>query len=387
MSIIKTQRELFDIPDDIAYFNCSYNSPLLKESTSRLHVGVDSKSHPWERTPNDFFDDAEIIRNLSSDIFGGDSDGYAVVPSASYGISTVARIFETKLSKGDEILLIDEEFPSVVLPFKRIAKETGATITTIKTPDNGNWTEAILQGFNERVKVVALSSCHWTNGAYINLIRVREKCDKNEAALLIDTTQTLGAMPFSVDKIRPDFMVAAGYKWLLCPYGFSLFYVDETWRNERPLEETWIARENAQDFVNLVNYSDKYMSGSRRFEVGEKCTPTILPGAIAAFEQIKRWGVDNITNSIMDINERIAKNLDQLGFQLPDNSQRCPHILGAIVPDNFTGNIVGELKDRKIFISQRGKSLRFAPHLYISDNDINRLNDSIMELITNKASV
>lgn len=387
MSIIKTQRELFDIPDDIAYFNCSYNSPLLKESTNRLHKGVDSKSHPWERTPNDFFDDSEIIRNLSSDIFGGDSDGYAVVPSASYGISTAARILESKLSDKDEILLIDEEFPSVVLPFKRIAKETGATIRTIKTPENGNWTEAILQGFNENVKVVALSSCHWTNGAYIDLISLRAKSDKNEAALIIDTTQTLGAMPFSIDKIRPDFMVAAGYKWLLCPYGFSLFYVDKKWRNERPLEETWIARENAQDFANLVNYSDKYMSGSRRFEVGEKCTPTILPGAIAAFEQIKSWGLDNIADSIMDLNERIAKNLDQLGFQLPDNSQRCPHILGAIVPNNFTGNIVTELKDRKIFISQRGKSLRFAPHLYISDNDIKRLNESITELITNKASV
>lgn len=387
MRIIKTQRELFDIPDDIAYFNCSYNSPLLKESTSRLHIGVDSKSHPWERTPNDFFDDAEIIRNLSSDIFGGDSDGYAVVPSASYGISTASRVFESKLINGDEILMLDEEFPSVVLPFQRIAKETGAKITTIKTPDNGNWTEAILQGFNENIKVLALSSCHWTNGAYIDLKTLREKCDKNKAALLVDTTQTLGAMPFSIDDIRPDFMVAAGYKWLLCPYGFSLFYVDKKWRDERPLEETWIARENAQDFANLVNYSDKYMSGSRRFEVGEKCTPTILPGAIAAFEQIKNWGVENIANSIMDINERIAKNLDQLGFQLPDKSQRCPHILGAIVPNNFTGNIVNELKDKKIFISQRGKSLRFAPHLYINDNDINRLNESITELITNKASV
>jgi len=129
------------------------------------------------------------------------------------------------------------------------------------------------------------------------------------------------------------------------------------------------------------------MNGSRRFEVGEKCAPTILPGAIAAFEQIKNWGLDNIADSIMSINESIANNLDQLGFQLPDKSQRCPHILGVIVPDYFTGNIVNELKDRKIFISQRGESLRFAPHLYISDYDINRLNQSITELMSNKTIV
>lgn len=381
MNFIKSQRELFDIPDEIGYFNCAYNSPLLKESVKRLHQGVDSKSHPWERSTNDFFDDAEIIRILSADIFGGDSDGFAIVPSASYGLSTAARIFESKLSKGDEILLIDEDFPSIVLPFKRIAKETGATITTIKTPDNGNWTEAILQGFNEKIKVLALSSCHWTNGAYIDLLKLREICDKNESALIIDTTQSLGAMPFSIDKIKPDFMVAAGYKWLLCPYGFSLFYVDKKWRNERPLEETWIAREKAEDFTNLINYSDNYMEGARRFEVGEKCTPTILPGAIAALEQIKSWGVNNIANSISNINERIAKNLDSLGFQLPNNSFRCPHILGAVAPLNFTENLVNELKKRKIFISQRGKSLRFAPHLYVNDIDIDRLNYTITHLI------
>ncbi len=378
---MKTQRELFDIPHEIAYFNCAYNSPLLLESAKRLHAGVDSKCHPWERTPGDFFNDAEKIRELASDIFGGDSDGYAVVPSASYGLSTASRILEPSLSENSEILLIDEEFPSIVLPFRRVAKETGATITTVKTPANGNWTEAILNGINEKVKVVAVSSCHWTNGAFIDLAVIRKACDRVDAKLIIDTTQSLGAMPFSMDEIRPDFMVAAGYKWLLCPYGFSLLYVDKKWRNERPLEETWIARVNAQDFANLVNYSDNYMDGSRRFDVGEKCTPTILPGAIAALEQIKAWGVAEIADTLLDINQRIGAHLVQLGFQLPDVSQRCPHILGAIVPGTFSGNIVNELRERKIYISQRGKSLRFAPHVYINDNDVYRLNEAISEIV------
>ncbi len=381
MSILKTQRALFDIPNDIAYFNCAYNSPLLLESTRILHIGVDSKSHPWKRTPGDFFHDAEVIRQLSSEIFGGDSDGFAIVPSASYGLSTASRILESSLTENDEILLIDEEFPSIVLPFKRVAMETGSKITTVKTPKDGNWTEAIVRIINENTKVVAISSCHWTNGAYIDLSIIREMCDKFKATLIIDTTQTLGAMPFSIDEIKPDFMVAAGYKWLLCPYGFSLLYVAEKWRNERPLEETWIARENAQDFANLVNYSEIYMNGSRRFEVGEKCTPTILPGAIAALEQIKTWGVTNISDSILNINRQIETNLIQLGFQLPDKFQRCPHILGATIPENFSRNIVNELKEKKIFISQRGKSLRFAPHLYISNSDIDRLNNAITELM------
>jgi selenocysteine lyase/cysteine desulfurase len=379
--MIESQRHLFDIPKDIAYFNCAYNSPLLNESVTRLHVGVNTKSHPWERTPANFFDDAESIRQLLADIFGGDSDGFAIVPSASYGLSTASRAIETHLQKGDRILVIDEEFPSVVLPLIRVAKETGAELITVETPEDGNWTYAITNRIDKNIKVVAISSCHWTNGAYIDLLKIRKACNDVNAIFIVDATQTLGAMPFSINKIRPDFLIAAGYKWLLCPYGFSLLYVAEKWRNERPLEETWLARENAEDFSNLVIYSDIYMRGARRFEVGEKCTPTILPGAIAALEQIKTWGVQQIADSLLNINHQIERHLIRLGFRIPENSQRCPHILGAIVPDSFSGNLVYELKERKIFISQRGKSLRFAPHLYVNDSDINRLNVILSKLL------
>ncbi len=307
--MIESQRHLFDIPKDIAYFNCAYNSPLLNESVTRLHVGVNTKSHPWERTPANFFDDAESIRQLLADIFGGDSDGFAIVPSASYGLSTASRAIETHLQKGDRILVIDEEFPSVVLPLIRVAKETGAELITVETPEDGNWTYAITNRIDKNIKVVAISSCHWTNGAYIDLLKIRKACNDVNAIFIVDATQTLGAMPFSINKIRPDFLIAAGYKWLLCPYGFSLLYVAEKWRNERPLEETWLARENAEDFSNLVIYSDIYMRGARRFEVGEKCTPTILPGAIAALEQIKTWGVQQIADSLLNINHQIERHL------------------------------------------------------------------------------
>jgi len=378
---IQTQRALFDIPEDIAYFNCAYNSPQLNESRKRLFSGISSKSHPWERTASSFFDDAETIREIAADIFGGDSDGYAIVPAASYGLSSAARAIEPQLQKSDNILLIAEEFPSNVLPWKRVAHERGVNLITVPTPENGDWTGSIIDRIDKNVKVVALSTCHWTNGTYIDLVAIRQECDKTGCIMVIDATQSLGAMPFSIDSIKPDFLVAAGYKWLLCPYGFSLMYVSEQWRESRPLEETWLARENAEDFASLVNYSDIYMPGARRFDVGEKCTATILPGAIAALEQIRNWGVQYISESLSLINKSIASELIQLGFNLPVDSQRCPHMFGAIIPENYRGNLVAELRARNIFISQRGKSVRFAPHLHINDYDLTRLLETLDILV------
>jgi selenocysteine lyase/cysteine desulfurase len=377
---MNSQRHLFDIPDDIAYFNCAYYSPLLNESRNRLLEGVVSKSHPWERTPSDFFTDAEKFRKTAAAIFGGDPDGYAIVPSASYGLSTAARAVEPQLGKGDSILILEEGFPSNILPWTRVAIEKGANIIVVPVPRDGNWTEAIIDRIDNSVKVVALYTCHWTNGAFIDLEEIRNAINGRDIIMAIDATQSLGALPFSLEHVKPDFLVAAGYKWLLCPYGFSLMYVSEKWRNSRPLEESWQARENAEDFGSLVNCSDKYMNGSRRFDVGQKGTPTLLPGVITSLEQIKIWGIENISVSLREINNRISGHLSQLGFQLPDNSHRSPHMFGAIMPAGYDGNLVAELSKRKIYISQRGNSVRFSPHLHISDNDMNRLLESLDSL-------
>ena len=379
MPLLASQRHLFDVPDDVAFFNSATNSPLLNASRDRLLAAARSKSHPWNRTPPDFFADAEAIRNLCAKLIGGEADGYALVPAASYGISTAARILEPHLRAGDEVLVIEGEFPSVVFPFKRAAEERGASLVTIATPEE-DWTTAILSRMGTKVKVVALSSCHWTNGAFIDLPAIAKACRDVGAALVIDGTQSIGAMPFALGEIAPDFLVAAGYKWLLFPYGVGVMHVAPKWRDSRPLEESWLARDNAADFAALVNYSDRYMPGARRFDGGEKCT-TLLPGAIAALEQIRAWGIDNIAQSLARINARIAADLEQLGFRVPVESQRCPHMFGAQLPKGYSGDLVGELKARNVHISRRGSALRFSPHVHVNDGDIERLLSGLRALV------
>jgi selenocysteine lyase/cysteine desulfurase len=381
MTLLPTQRHLFEIPRHVAYFNAAYFSPQLNESSKRLIAGVKAKNSPWERTPPSFFDDAETLRSLWSRLYGGDPDGYAVVPAASYALSTAARAIEPTLGPSDRILMVTDEFPSNVLPWRRTAKERGASIVTVPTPPDGNWTEAILARIDKSVKVVAASTCLWTNGARIDLEPVSAACRANGTALVIDATQTLGAMPFSIESIQPDFLAAATYKWQLGPYGVTLLYVSKKWRDARPLEESWLARDNAADFTSLANYSDTYMPGARRFDVGEKGSLNTLPGAIAAAEQIEAWGIETIASSIAAINAKIAAHLEGLGFRLPPEKHRCPHMFGAILPPTFSGNLVAEMKKRDIYFSQRGNSLRFAPHLYVDDHDLSRLLQSLDDLV------
>lgn len=381
MSLLPSQRHLFDIPEDVAYFNCAYNSPQLNASRERLLAGARAKSWPWERRAEDFFRDADQLRDLCAALFGGGSDGYAVVPSASYGISSAARAIEPQLGRGDVILLMAEEFPSNVLPWRRAAEQRGAKVATAVARDGRGWTEAMLAALTPAVRVVAVSTCHWTDGAAVDLVALGRACRRAGAILVVDATQSLGAMPLAIDEIRPDFLVAAGYKWLLCPYGVGFLYVGENWRGARPLEETWLARDNARNFAGLVKYSDQYLPGARRFDVGEACVPTLLPGAIAALEQLAAWGIASIATTLSAINLRLATTLGELGCRLPPAEQRCPHLFGARLPEGCNGKVVASLATQNIYISQRGDSLRFAPHLHVSDTDIERLLTALARLI------
>jgi selenocysteine lyase/cysteine desulfurase len=377
---IPPQRPLFDVPRDVAYFNCASATPQLNAARDRLRESVAGKSHPWTRIPADYFTNAERIRALCAEAIGGDAEGYAVVPAASYALATAARTLEPRLAKGDAIVMMAGEFPSLVLAFRRVAAERGAAIDIVAAPEDDDWTRAILDRIGARTKVVAVASCHWTNGARVDLVRIARACRDAGAALVVDGTQTVGAMPFDFAAIDPDFLALSGYKWMLGPYGVSFLYVAARWREARPLEESWLARRGAEDFAALVNPSDEYQPGARRFDVGEKGN-ALLAGTIAGLEQLREWGVASIAESLAAVNERIARGVTELGLRVASPQLRCPHMFGARIPERFTGDLIAALREREVYVSRRGQSLRFSPHLHVEDADIERLLSALRELL------
>nr|WP_321461057.1 aminotransferase class V-fold PLP-dependent enzyme [uncultured Cohaesibacter sp.] len=380
MTILQSQRNLFDIPRDVAYFNCAYNAPLLVEAGNELVEQARSKCHPWQRMAADFFEPAEEFRRLAAQALGGRADCYAVIPSASYGTSTIGRIFETRLSVGDEILVLDEAFPSNYLPWLRASEISGAALVVVPTPEDYDWTRVVLDRINPRTRLIAVPNCHWTNGAILDLEAIGQAARACGASLVLEVTQSLGAMSLDLDRIQPDFVIASGYKWLLFPYGLSLFYAAPQWHEARPLEDTWLGRKDAEIFENLVNYTDQYQPGARRFDMGQKSIPTLLPAGLVGLRQLSNWGVANIDASLRAINDRIAKLVETVGFTPVPKAFRSPHILGASSERPLSPTITKDLSSRNVFISRRGNALRFAPHLHIDEQDLERLAEALSAL-------
>jgi selenocysteine lyase/cysteine desulfurase len=369
--MIPCQRHLFDIPDDVAYLNCAYMSPLMKPALEAAATGLARKAHPWDITPDKFFTGADEFRATAAQFVDCSADDIAIVPSASYGVATAARNLPVK--KGQSILVLAEQFPSNYYPWQRRAQETGASLKIVPWPENSDWTAAVLESLTGDVAIAALPHVHWTNGGRLDLVRIGEACRKIGAALALDLTQSLGALPFSVRDVEPDFAVAASYKWLLGPYSVGILYVAPKWQQGMPLEENWIQRSNARDFSSLILYAEDYDAGARRFDMGERSNFALLPAAVRAMNQLLEWGVPRISDTAGALNRQLASAAADVGFSAPAEPWRAPHYLclrrNAAIPKELPEILARE----KVFVSVRGSSIRVTPHVYNTVEDCDRL--------------
>ena len=140
--MIRCQRHLFEIPDDVAYLNCAYMSPSSKAVNEAGLKGAMRKATPWTVKPSDFFAESEEARGLFAKLINAAADDVAIVPAVSYGLAVAAR--NLPVGSGETILVLAEQFPSNVYTWRELARTSGAEVVTVERPRDGDWTRAIL---------------------------------------------------------------------------------------------------------------------------------------------------------------------------------------------------------------------------------------------------
>ena len=379
---LPVQRELFDIPDDVAYFNCASLAPQLRASAEAGLAALGRRARPWTITSDDWFTEAEERRALFARLAGVDPDGVALVPATSYGLAVAAANLTAR--PGQRVLVLGDDFPSNRYTWQRFARRTGASLVAVERQAGQSWAEAVLEELDERTAVVAVLATHWTDGGSVDLAAIGARARDAGAALVVDASQAVGAVPLDLDAIRPDYLVTVGYKWLLGPFALGYLYVAERHRDGVPLEENWISRLGSQDFGGLVDYQDGYQPGARRFDVGQRTHFETTPMATAALRQLLDWEVPRIAATLGQVTGRIQREVEALGLPLT-TSDRDPHMLGIGLPDHARGAVAGALAEAGVHAGVRGSSLRVSPHLWTTDQDVQRLVDALTTAIKGAA--
>ena len=373
--MLADQRAQFEIDDEVAYLNTASLSPLLRSVRAAGEAALVQRGRPWTITADHWFSDVERLRSSIARLINGSPEGVALVPASSYGLSVAARNLHA--GPGDRVLVLGQEFPSSYYTWRRFAARTGSDLVEVDRQPGQRWVDAVLAALDERTAVVVVPNVHWTNGAWVDLHAVKVRAGDVGAALVVDASQSLGAVPLDIESLRPDFVVSVGYKWQLGAVGVSYLYVDERHRSGEPLEENWALRVGADDFAALVDYQDEYQPGARRFDMGQRPSFGLVPMAIAAIDQLLAWGVPDIAEALGRVTDEIAERARALGLAPPARDERGPHILGLELPPDAMDRVAGALARNGVVVSVRGRSLRIAPHLHTSTADIDRLVDAL----------
>ena len=380
---MKNQKAKFSIPPSVTYLNCAYMSPLMKQVEQAGIQGMQRKRNPLSVSSEDFFTDTELLRKEYARLIRvDDPKRIVVIPSASYGLSTVAR--NVRLEKRNRIVLIHQEFPSNMYPWMRLAADSGADLHVVTPPedlrDRGEiWNHRLLESITPQTRLIAMGHVHWADGTRFQLEEVGKRAREVGAKLILDGTQSVGALPFDVSRIKPDALICAGYKWLMGPYSIGLAYFGEAFDQGIPLEENWINRSGSEDFTGLVSYQESYQPGALRYEVGEHSNFVLVPMMLEALRQVNRWGPASIQDYCGEVTRRGISELKSRGFWIEDGSFRGNHLFGIRFPAGTPLDKIRErAKKRKISVSFRGDSMRISPHVYNTRADFEKLVETIL---------
>lgn len=383
--MLTSKRSQFTLPPQVTYLNCAYMSPLMKDVEKAGIKALRRKRNPVDITPMDFFSESEILRKEYAKLINvKEPQRLAIIPSVSYGMANVAK--NLNLKKGQHIVVTAEQFPSNYYSWKNTADEAGASLKSIAPPedfiDRGKkWNERILDAIDKDTRAVAIPNVHWVDGTRFDLKAIRKRSKEVGALLIIDGTQSIGALPFDQAEIQADAVICAGYKWLLGPYSLGIGYYGEYFDNGMAIEESWMNRSGSENFWD-VNYKPAYKAAGLRYEVGEHSNFVHVPMLIKSIQQLNKWRPERIQEYCAAITANSVTKLKEKGFIIEDDAWRGAHMFGVRLPKGADlEKIKTELLKHNIYVSVRSNAVRVSQNVYNREEDLAKLTKILIKAL------
>jgi selenocysteine lyase/cysteine desulfurase len=380
--MLPSQRHLFSIPKEVTYLDAAYMSPIPKGAAEAGARGASVKAAPWDMTIGSYYDEVERARELAAAFIGASADDIAVISATSYGIAVAAS--NVPVPAGSVIIMMENEHTSHRYAWYELAQQKNARVVAVSRRPEQSWGQALvaaIRGADAPVAVVAGTMVHWFEGMTVDIDTVADAARAAGASLVMDGTQWVGALPFDVMRVRPDFLSFATYKFLLGPYRLAFLYAGKAWHDKgRPIEfHSWNRLGGERPDFYLETMPD-YLPGARRYDMGERSDFAVLPVAIKALELLLEWGVPAVNERLRHLNAIIWSEAERRGFSGPPAEYRAPHIAVVELGRRHRPDLARDLKLQNAIVTIRGTKMRVTPHVYNEEQDIVRLFDILEQL-------
>ena len=372
--MLASQRALFDVPRHICYLNSASWSPLPLRTLEAGRAAVGRKGTPWTLDAAFASGQHERARTAAARLINADPADIALIPSISYGVATAAKLLA--IERGARVIVLADDHSSPVLEWRARADAQGFALETVRRPDDGDWTSAVLAAIERPgaapVSLASISSVHWSDGGLIDIEKVGAALRRHGARFLIDATHGAGVLAMDVRRLDPDFVIFPTYKWLLGPYGRAFLYVARRHQDGIPLEQTAAGRRDVRA-ENDVYFADLgYVPDARRFDMGERDHFISLEMASIGIEMMTDWGAAAVAQRLGMLTDRIAEGVRGVGVRVPARRVRAPHILSLGFADGMLADLVKTLAGEDIYVAARLGRMRISPHVFNDEEDVDR---------------
>jgi len=383
--MLDCKRSYFSLDDEVKFINGAYMSPMLNGALKIGQEAMALKCQPNHLNKKHFFEQVIELKQLYAQLLHIDDwQNVAIVPSVSYGMANAARAIKPNGKKN--IVMPAEQFPSNYYIWEAYAKQHNIEIITIVAPNSNNrtadWNERILQAINQDTLLVTISNVHWADGTLFDLAAIRSRLDQYDGLLVIDGTQSFGALPFDQQSIRADVLVASSYKWLMGPYSLGFCYYADHLCEGDPIEHSWLNRLNSEDFSGLVNYQPLFKSKAHRYDMGEAPNFINVPMAIHGVRQLLEWTPTGVQEYCDNISASSLKLLKDHGFRIAARDRRAHHLVGIRLQEGVVlADVKRVLDDNQYILSYRGNSIRVSPNIYNTESEMAELAHMMIDAI------
>jgi selenocysteine lyase/cysteine desulfurase len=382
--MLASQRALFEMPRHICYLNSASYSPLPLRTQEAGRAAVGRKATPWTLEPGFANQQHERARAAAARLINADAADMALIPSISYGVATAAKVLA--IDRGTRVVVLENDHSSPVLEWQTRSDAQGFFVETIRRPDDGDWTSAVLAAIERPgappISLASISSVHWSDGGLIDIEKVGAALRQRGASFLIDATHSAGVLTMDVRRLDPDFVIFPTYKWLLGPYGRAFLYIARRHQGGIPLEQTSFGRRDVRA-ENAVYFADlSYLPDARRFDMGERDHFISMEMASIGMEMMAEWGAAAVVQRLLMLTERIAEGLHGIGVSAPERRFRAPHILSLCFKslgfknlgfkNGMPAGLVEGLASEGIYVAARLGRMRISPHVFNDEADADR---------------
>lgn len=357
---------------DRAWLNTAHQGPLPLAAAAAARDAIEDKLDPRRISDEAFHEVPRALRSALAELLGAAEDEIVLGNSTSYGLDLLAR--GLPLREGDEVLLVDGDFPATIYPWLPV-RGRGIRVRTVPSPSGALEPDELEAALTERTRVVCTSWVFSYSGRAADVAALVEVCRRREdITFVLNGSQAVGARPADVRELGVDALVSCGFKWLCGPYATGFAWLSPALLQRLEHQQGyWLA--HVDEIANPPSrYALRTDLGAAAHDLFGTANLSVFPAWHRAVSLLLDHGIDQVQRHDQALIDQLVDGLPG-GWKLRSPAagpQRSTLVFVEPERPDTVRDALQRLDDAGVDAGERAGKIRLSPHVHNTPEDVER---------------